>query len=124
MSPPQVSGSTEKTGIASSVVTGEYVSDHCAVLCKLQIKKPKEHWSEVKYRHADRVKLYLSSLRSILDQHAPVQKKLLPIRPHSPWYTDEITQAKKERRRCEKQLRASGLTVHYQIYIKQRNLVK
>ena len=47
--------------------------------------------------HEDRVKLYLSSLRSILDQHAPVQKRLLPIRPHSPWYTDEITQAKKER---------------------------
>ena len=70
------------------------------------------------------VKLYFSSLRSILDQHAPVQMRLLPIRPHSPWYTDEITQAKKERRRCEKQWRDTGLTVHYQIYIKQRNLVK
>ena len=41
--PTHVSGSTldyvisrndEKTVIASSVVTGEYVSDHCAVLCK------------------------------------------------------------------------------------------
>ena len=156
--PTHVSGSTldyvisrndEKTVIASSVVTGEYVSDHCAVLCKLQIEKPKEHWSEVKYRkikkikndvfakdltsivnnlsiagHEDRVKLYFSSLRSILDQHAPSQKRLLPIRPHSPWYTDEITQAKKERRRREKRWRHTGLTVHYQIYIKQRNLVK
>ena len=52
--------------------------------------------------HEDWVKLYFSSLRSILDQHAPVQKRLLPIRPHSPWYTDEITQTKKARR-CEKQ---------------------
>ena len=33
----------EKTVIASSVVTGEYVSDHCAVLCKIQIEKPKAH---------------------------------------------------------------------------------
>ena len=46
--PTHVSGSTldyvisrydEKTMIASSVVTGEYVYDHCAVLCKLPIKK-------------------------------------------------------------------------------------
>ena len=84
-------------------------------LCKFQIGKPKEHWSEVKYRkinkikndvfskdltlivnnlatagHEDRVELYFSSLRNILDQHAPVQNRLLPIRPHSPWYTDEI----------------------------------
>ena len=65
----------------------------------------------------DRVKLYFSSLRSILDQHAPVQKKMLPIRPHSPWYTDEITQAKKASRRCEKQWRDTGLTVHFTLYI-------
>ena len=129
--PTHVSGSTlnyvisrndEKTVIASSVVTVEYVSNHCAVLCKLQIEKPKEHWSEVKYRrinkikndvfskdltsivnnlstagHEDRVKLYFSSLRSILDQHAPVQKRLLLIIPHRPWYTEKITQAKKEK---------------------------
>ena len=146
---PPLSRNDEKTVIASSVVTGEYVSDHCAVLCKLQIEKPKEHWSEVKYRkinkikneffskdltpivnnlstagHEDRVKLYFSSLRSILDQHAPVQERLLPIRPHSPRYTNEITQAKKERRRREKQWRDTGLPAHYQIFIKQRNLVK
>ena len=74
--------------------------------------------------HEDPIKLYFSSLRSILDQHAPVQKRLLPIRPYSPWYTDEITQANKERRRCEIQWRDTGLTVHYQIFIKQRNSVK
>ena len=74
--------------------------------------------------HEHRVKLYFSSLRSIFDHHAPVQKRLLPIRTHSSWYEDEITQAKKERRRCEKQLRDSSLTVHYQIYIKQHNVVK
>ena len=43
---------------------------------------------------------------------------------YSPWYTGEITQVKKERRRCEKQWRDTDLTVHYQIYIKQRTLVK
>ena len=35
-----------------------------------------------------------------------------------------IYQAKQDRRRHEKQWRGIGLTVHYQIYIKQRHLVK
>ena len=44
-----ISRNDEKTVIAASVFTGENVSNHCDVLRKLQIEKPKEHWAEVKY---------------------------------------------------------------------------
>ena len=135
--------------VSSSVAIGECISDHCAVLCKLQIGRPKEPWAEVKYRKigkinndkfakditskigtsgtdcdGDLVKLYFSSLRSVLDQHAPVKRRLLPVRRHSPWYTDDITEAKKERRRREQQWTNTGLVVHRDIFTEQRNVVK
>ena len=44
-------------------------------------------------------------------------------RTSAPWMTLEVKQAKVERRIAERKWRRSGLTVHRQIYAKQRNLV-
>ena len=40
----------------------------------------------------------------------------MTLRPFAPWYNDEIRDAKRERRRCERQFLKSGLQVHKDIY--------
>ena len=65
-------------------------------------------------------------LRSTLDKHAPVTRRLVSDRPHSPWYNSvgpELLKAKRERRKAEKRWRTSGLTVHRQIFQQTRNKV-
>ena len=42
-------------------------------------------------------------LSELLDKHAPLQTKCITLRPHAPWYTDELRTVKRERRRCERQ---------------------
>ena len=53
----------------------------------------------------DLVKQYHQSLSSVLDVHAPLQKKTLVVRPHCPWFNQEIKAAKAKRRACERKWR-------------------
>ena len=43
-----------------------------------------------------------STLKSILDIHAPIKSKTVVQRPHTPWINPEILQAKRERSRLER----------------------
>ena len=45
---------------------------------------------------------FSSTLRSILDIHAPIKTKTVVQRPHTPWINPEILQAKRERSRLER----------------------
>ena len=47
--------------------------------------------------------LYDITLRNLLDKHAPLVSKRVVARPHVPWYTDEVREAKRQRRKAEKQ---------------------
>ena len=40
----------------------------------------------------------------------------MTLRPHAPWYDDEIRNAKRDRRRCERQFAKSGLEIHKDLY--------
>lgn len=69
---------------------------------------------------------YNTALRSVLDKHAPAIRRRVPARKPSPWFSlvsEELLQAKRDRRKAEKQWRASRLTVHQQIYKKAKHLV-
>ena len=44
---------------------------------------------------------YNKTLIAVLDKHAPVKTRTIVMRPHVPWYTDEIRQAKRERRKLK-----------------------
>ena len=59
---------------------------------------------------------YDSVLRNIIDKHAPVQTKLVILRPNTEWYSDELRASKIERRRAERKMRKSKLQVDKQIY--------
>ena len=62
-------------------------------------------------------------LRQLLDRPAPLVTRTVTDRTSAPWMTLEIKQAKVQRRLAERTWRESGLTVHREIYVKQRNLV-
>jgi hypothetical protein len=69
------------------------------------------------------VQQYNSVLSELLEKHAPLKKKLKVIRRIVPWYNSEIKDAKKDKVKAEKMWRASGLTVHLDIYKERRNYV-
>ena len=62
------------------------------------------------------VKVYNSEVQNIIDKHAPLQRKVILLRPNTQWYTDELHAAKRERRKAERQMRKTNLEVHKQIY--------
>jgi len=64
------------------------------------------------------VDLYDSTLRAIVDEHAPLRTKEMPMLP---WYNKNIQAAKRHRRYCE--IRTS-LCVHYEVFKVSKILVK
>ena len=52
----------------------------------------------------------------ILDHHAPIQIKIITVRPNTPWFTEEISQKKRERRRAEAKWRRTRLTIDKDLF--------
>ena len=67
----------------------------------------------------DLAELYNSELRYVLEKHVPEVHRSITLRPHAPWYTADLRDAKREKRRYERAYRVSGLEVHTQIYREQ-----
>lgn len=62
------------------------------------------------------VQRYNDGLRELLDKHAPLRTKLIIVRPNTPWYDDNLRDAKRKRRKAERIMRRTNLTVHREIY--------
>ena len=59
--------------------------------------------------------LYENTLSLLLEQHAPLKRRVISLRPAAPWYTEEITSQKAERRRLERKWRKTRTTAERQI---------
>lgn len=66
------------------------------------------------------VQFYNSTLQELLDKHAPLKTKTVTLHPTTPWYTEEVRVAKREKRRAEKVWRKTKLCVHRDIYNEKR----
>ena len=66
---------------------------------------------------------YENTLRNILDEHAPMKRRTITLRPLAPWYTNEIREEKNKRRRLERRWRSSRLGIDRQMYAEQCKLV-
>ena len=66
---------------------------------------------------------YNKTLIAVLDKHAPVKTRTIVMRPQVPWYTDEIRQAKRERRKAERRWRLSKLDSDLAVFKVKRNAV-
>ena len=74
---------------------------------------------------SDLTDTYNSKVTAVLDKHAPTKKKTITVRPKPKWYSEDIDECRKEKRKAEKKWRKTKLTVHKQIYKeKQRSLNK
>ena len=52
-----------------------------------------------------------------------VKTKIVTNQPTSPWYTPDVHESKKLKRKDERKWRTTRLAVHREIYITQRNNV-
>ena len=129
------------------------LSDHKAVVCTLAVTKPFPRrrlvtsrnikaiclsgfqsdvraWVEAASQQcsdldlASLVDVYNDGLRRVLDRHAPSVTRRVRDRPSAPWMTEEIREARRRRRLAERRWRATRLTVHREIYAKERAFVK
>ncbi len=133
--------------LISSVSPGDIIADHATVLARMHITKPHTVRKKVslrKLKTIDKEKFKMDlfaclshlvlpddvseafdrfhqALRHILDTHAPLQEKLISIRPKVPWMNDKILQARREKRKAERKWRATGLEVHKEIFRSARN---
>ncbi|CAB4035181.1 Hypothetical predicted protein, partial [Paramuricea clavata] len=121
------------------------ISDHLAIHCTLKLEKPPLEQAEIYYRKLNNVNMnsfnedlkvldldddydydlpvlidkYENTLKETLQQHAPQKRRIITLRPLSPWYNEEIGQEKRNRRKLERRWRASGLCIDRQLYVKQ-----
>ena len=132
---------------ATSVLS--MLSDHMAIHVHLNVSKPPRPTKTISFRKirsidqdclADNilgseiithpateldgmVHQYNTTLRALLDKHAPLKTKTFPVRQMIPWYSDEIEDAKQQRRKLERLWRRTRLTVHRQMYQAQKQLL-
>ena len=128
-------------------ISDSFLSDYCTVLSELTLRMPATTVKEVCYRKTkaidieafkddlrksrlcqdppvvltDLVSCYGSTMTSLLDKHAPLQKKTITVRPPVPWFNNEIKEAKRLRTRNERIWRRTGLESDRVKFIKARN---
>ena len=59
---------------------------------------------------------YNSTVRAVLDTHAPLITRIISERPYAPWYCQEVKEAKSECRRAEQKCNKTGLTIHKDMF--------
>ena len=136
--------------LVHSIQVGSHFSDHFAVHCKLNLQKPGYAKNLVTYRKLKAINCtdfecdienselitspkpdlitglinqYNETLRALLNKHAPMKSRSVTLRPRNPWYNEEITDAKRKRKRLESSWRKTKLQVDRDLYKAQWLLV-
>ena len=65
------------------------------------------------------VQTYNDNLSALVNKHAPLCTREITLRPDAPWYSEELREAKHERRRRERKWCHTKLTIHNQLYREQ-----
>ena len=69
----------------------------------------------------DLVRNYNDIIRAAVDKHAPVQTKVVTLRPNTQWYSQEIHSVKEDKRKAERVWRRTKLEVHRQMFKEKCN---
>ena len=141
---------TQSDQIKKIQVQDKAMSDHHVILCNTSLILKKPNKCNVLVRNLKRIDLeslkqdiITSTLSSSVpisikehceqfqdflvrttDKHAPLEKRAVSMRQECPWYTSEVHLAKLEKRIAERRWRKSQLTVHREIYVCKKNLLK
>ena len=130
----------DQSVIKSLVINHTLPSDHFCLLAHLHLSRPLPQKVYVQARNFTAVDMAVfnsdlstrlalappssadglhQTLTDLLNQHAPASTRLVSHRPPSPWFSlvgPQLLEAKRERRRAERQWIKSGLTVHKLIF--------
>lgn len=124
---------------------GEPAGDHLALAFHINTAKPSNPRKVVSYRELNKicvkdfandisscpdlqdtskslnelVSAYNNNLSALIDKHAPLQTRVITLRPHASWYTEDLREAKHERRKRERKWYQTGLAVHYELFRQQ-----
>ena len=142
--------SRPQDNLVKSCSVDSMISDHHAVVVHLECSRPHPQKKSKTYRNIraidpdtfrndilksdlithpkicveDKVKQYNEVLTEILNKHAPEKVKMVAVKDNRPWMNEKIRNAKKKRRKFEKQWRKTKLTVHREAYVAEREAVK
>ena len=121
----------------------ELPSDHRRVICSIDLPRPAPTRKRLVFRKIRNIDIvafsndianssltngitgndvdkmadqYNNTLNLILNDHAPEQIRSVVLRPHAPWYTDQLRELKREKRRLERKYVRTNLTVYKQMY--------
>ncbi|XP_064650036.1 uncharacterized protein LOC135501716 [Lineus longissimus] len=136
--------------VSNVEVVNHLISDHYSINLDVRLDKPEtgrkaEHTTR-DYRSMDRTTFftqldeklqsvdtasdtdsmfcqYNGAVRTLLNEHALIISRQRKPRTRAPWYTAEVHQLRRERRRTERAWRKSGLVVHKEIFIQARDCV-
>ena len=124
---------TLNSDLIQDVRPGTYFSDHCLALFTINISVPQLSRKKVSFRKTkviditafmedlsasrlcqdppsepvELVNCYNTTLAGLLDRHAPLKTKTVTVRLQVPWYSEEIREAKRVRRRAERKWRTT-----------------
>ena len=133
--------------IAAPPHVGTLFSDHAVVTCHLTTERPKSTAKQIIYRKLKSIDMnhfiddigtsllclnppedldalvncYNSTLSSVLNQHAPLQSRSIPIRSRAPWFNDNIKNGKREKRKAERRWRSSRKDSDLSLFKSKRN---
>ena len=123
---------------------GSVAGDHFAVLMDLSCEKPKPvrklvtfrkycavnidnfkedmstHLHEKNTISMDSIDCMVDSLKGTLltlaDKHAPLNQRVITLRPNAPWFNAELADLKTKKRKAERFWQKTQLSVHHQMY--------
>ena len=136
--------------VVKSVTVGSLFTDHHAVHCLLQAPKSDRTKKQVFFRKytainstkfksdfelshlvtspcnniADLSQQYDSTLKGLLNSHAPLITRSVTVRPNTPWHSNELSLAKQKLRQAERKSRLTKPKIHRDIYTGQRETYK
>ena len=137
------------SNIINKIQPDIYFSDHCSVLFTINISKPQLSRQKISFKKikaidtktfmadlsasrlcndppSDPDKLvdcYNTTLADLLERHAPLKTKTVTVRPQVPWYSEEIREAKRERRRSERKWRSTRSAADFEMFKRKKNPV-
>ena len=125
--------------ITSPVRPTTLLTDHHAVECELRYGKPARQTHRVqsrKYSSIDQKaftedvrSMFATNLEKLVDCFAAyedtvtdaVDKRVVTVRPKTPWHTQQLSDAKRDLQHAESRMRNSKLVVHREIIMSFRN---
>jgi hypothetical protein len=133
--------------LVSESFISDLISDHFAVVTVVRAHRPVVPMKSISFRSTSAIVLdrfesdianipfvvspsdslndllnqYNTGTRDVLDQHAPLKYRTFAVRPVNPWFSGEISQARRQMRKFERVWRRRRLEIDKEILLHHKN---